>query len=153
MSAEAVARPLVGSGTRHHRTGSPTDPRSTPAQRISRFTAAVEEALRDGDVARRVGQAGILVRFDFTDRPVQPVFLVLDVGRPRATTDAQGPRPDVVLTLATADLDCCLHDGEELPLRILSGEIRFEGPVRKFLRVLPVLRGSVEKCAAARGTV
>lgn len=141
MSAEAVVSPLVRGGT----IGSG----STPAQRISSFVMAVEEALSDGEVARRVGQAGCLVRLDFTDRPVQPVFLLFDIRCPRATTDAQGPRPDVVLTLATADLDCCL---QELPLRILSGEIRFEGPVRKFLRVLPVLRGAVERCGMARLT-
>ncbi|WP_354698824.1 hypothetical protein [Paraconexibacter sp. AEG42_29] len=123
---------------------------ASPAQRVASFVDVVQEALKDDAVAFRMAQAGVLVRLDFTDRPVQPVFLALDVARPYATTEAQPRRADVVLTMTTADLDNCLRQGEELPLRILAGDIRFEGYVRKFLRVLPVLRAAVQACDAAR---
>jgi hypothetical protein len=132
---------------------SPTGPvevGTTPAQRIAAFVAAVEEALLDEAVVFRVGQAGVLIRLDFTDHPVQPVFLALDEQPPRATVTALPRRPDVVLTMTTAELNGCLRQGEELPLRILRGEIKFEGYVRKFLRVLPVLRAAVQANDDAR---
>jgi hypothetical protein len=123
---------------------------TTPAQRIAAFVASVEEALLDEAVVFRVGQAGVLIRLDFTDYPVQPVFLALDEHPPRATVAALPRRADVVLTMTSADLNDCLRQGEELPLRILRGDIRFEGYVRKFLRVLPVLRAAVQANDDAR---
>lgn len=117
---------------------------ATVAERITRFVEVIATALQDEAVAFRAGQAGVLVRVDFTDRPVQPIFLALDEDRPRATLDPVPRRPDVVLTMDSGYLDDCLRQGEELPLRILRGDIRFEGYVRKFLRVLPVLRAAVE---------
>lgn len=120
------------------------DSNTSAAERIARFVDVVDTALQDEAVAFRVGAAGVLVRVDFTDRPVQPVFLALDVAPPRATLEPQARRPDVVLTMDSGYLDDCLRQGEELPLRILRGDIRFEGYVRKFLRVLPVLRAAVE---------
>lgn len=134
----------------HHEDTREIEVGTSPAQRVTSFVAAVQEALRDEAVAFRVGQAGVLVRLDFTDRPVQPIFLALDVEPPHATVEAQARRADVVLTMTTADLDNCLRQGDELPLRILAGDIRFEGYVRKFLRVLPVLRAAVQACDEAR---
>ena len=123
---------------------------SSPAQRVADFVTAVNDALSEEGVAFRVSQAGVLVRLDFSDRAVQPIFLALDVQPPHASTDAPPRRPDAVLTMTTADLDDCLRQGKELPLRILSGEIKFEGYIRKFLRVLPILRAAVEDRATER---
>ncbi|MCU1678239.1 MAG: hypothetical protein JWM93_2997 [Frankiales bacterium] len=147
MSSKAAT--TLGAVTNTH-LGDAVEVGSSPAERISQFVTAVNDALSDADAARRVAQAGVLVRLDFTDRPVQPVFLQLDIDAPRATVDPQNRRPDAVLTLTTADLDGCLRHGEELPLRILSGEIRFQGFIRKFLRVLPVLRAAIEQRDAER---
>lgn len=124
---------------------------ATPAEQIAAFVATVSAALADDDIAERLGQAGVLVRLDCTDRPVQPIFIALDAARPHITLDPPTRRPDVVLTLTTPDLDGCLRQGVELPLRILSGEIAFEGCVRKFLRVLPVLRAEVQRLDGAAG--
>jgi hypothetical protein len=43
--------------------------------------------------------------------------------------------------MTTADLEAMFDDGEYFALKILSGDVAFEGPVRKFLPLLPVLRG------------
>lgn len=119
------------------------------ADRVARCVAAMNDALGDPDVAERVSQAGVLVRLDLADRPVQPVFLCFDRLPPLATTEPQPARPDVTLALTSADLEDALRHGEQLPLRILSGEIRFQGYVRKLLRVLPVLRAEIQARAAA----
>jgi len=120
------------------------------AERIQHYVDVVNAALADRDVGDRVAQAGVLVRLDFADRAVQPVFLRFDDAAPSATLEPQARRPDVTLALTTADLGACLRQGEQLPLRILSGEIRFQGPVRKFLRVLPVLRTALYAQETAR---
>jgi hypothetical protein len=123
---------------------------SSAAERVRHYVEVVNAALADRAVADRVAQAGVLVRLDFGDRPVQPVFLCFDVMPPFATTEPQPRRADVTLGLNTIDLSAYLRQGEQLPLRILSGEVRFEGPVRKFLRVLPVLRAALHAQELAR---
>lgn len=139
------------------RGATPVEVGSSAAERITHYVEVVNAALADREVAGRVAQAGVLVRLDFADRAVQPVFLRFDEADPSATVEPQPRRPDVTLGLTTGDLSACLRQGEQLPLRILSGEIRFEGPVRKFLRVLPVLRAALyaqetARDAAARAT-
>lgn len=132
----------------------PIEVGSSAAERVAHYVDVVNAALADREVAARVAQAGVLVRLDFADRAVQPVFLRFDEAAPSATVEPQRRRPDVTLGLTTADLSACLRQGEQLPLRILSGEVRFEGPVRKFLRVLPVLRAALyaqEMARAAAG--
>ena len=44
--------------------------------------------------------------------------------------------------MSSTDLEGMFREGEYLPIRILSGAVSFEGHVRKFLRVLPILRGA-----------
>jgi hypothetical protein len=39
----------------------------------------------------------------------------------------------------SADLDAVLRKRSYLPLQILAGAVEFDGYVRKFLRVLPIL--------------
>lgn len=134
----------AGAGAAHGtERAEPIEVGTTPAARINHYVDAVNAVLADDDVAARVAQAGVLVRLDFADRPVQPVFLRFDEDRPSATMEPQPRRPDVTLGLKTADLGDCLRQGEHLPLRILSGEISFQGPVRKFLRILPILRAAL----------
>jgi hypothetical protein len=41
------------------------------------------------------------------------------------------------------NLVATFSDGSYLPMEILAGRITFEGPVRKFLRVLPSIRDAV----------
>lgn len=122
-------------------------PEATPAERIAACVAALTAALAREEVAFRAAQAGVLVRVDCTDRAVQPIFFALDVEPVHVTLEPPTRRPDVVLTMTTEDLEASLRHGVQLPLRILSGEVAFEGPVRKFLRVLPVLRAAITDAA------
>lgn len=124
---------------------------ATPASRIADTVAAITDAFAREEVAAKVRQAGVLVRMDCTDRAVQPIFLILDEDPVRVTLDPPGRRPDVVLTMTTESLEAGVRDGVALPLRILSGEVRFHGPVRKFLRVLPVLRAAMTDATTAEG--
>lgn len=124
---------------------------STPAARIADTVAALDGVFALEEVAAKVRQAGVLLRLDCTDRAVQPIFLILDEDPVRVTLDPPGRRPDVVLTLTTESLRAVMCYGVALPLRILSGEIAFQGPVRKFLRVLPVLRAAMTDAATTEG--
>lgn len=121
------------------------EPTSVAERRAARFVDAVARALADAQTNAGVGQAGVDVRLNLTDRPDRPLHLLLAKAPARITAEPQLGRPDVCVTLTSADLDCFLRDAEQLPLRILAGDIAFQGYVRKLLRVLPILRAGVER--------
>jgi hypothetical protein len=123
--------------------GAPADDVERVASRVRDFAAAVESALAVEDVNQRMSTAGVLVRIDLADRAVQPILLGFDTSPAYVTLEARAQRADVVLKLSSDDLHDTVFRSGELPLRILSGAVPFEGNVRKFLRVLPVLRAEV----------
>lgn len=110
---------------------------------VREFVRAVEAALAVEDVNARMTTAGVLVRIDVTDRAMQPVLLGFDTKPAYVTQEPRAQRADVVIKLRSDELGDAIFRSGELPLRILSGAVRFEGNVRKFLRVLPVLRAEV----------
>ena len=118
-------------------------PSDRASANVREFVAAVEAALAVEDVNQRMTTAGVLVRIDLVDRPVQPILLGFDATPAYVTLEARAQRADVVLKLSSGDLHDAVFRSGELPLRILSGAVPFEGNVRKFLRVLPVLRAEV----------
>jgi hypothetical protein len=48
----------------------------------------------------------------------------------------------------SADLEAVLSRSDFLPLQILSGDVQFQGFVRKLLRVLPILTAAAAKVGA-----
>jgi hypothetical protein len=99
-------------------------------------------ALSDPATARQVTRAHIVVQVTVGAGPGQTLTVDL-----RSTDDQRGrPRgrrhSEVRLTAHGDDLDLFWRTDKRLPLMILSGEVAFEGPVRKLLRVLPVLRAA-----------
>lgn len=121
----------------------PADHGDRAVERVREFVDAVASALAVEDINQRVMTAGVLVRIDVSDRPVQPILLGFDADPAYVTLEPRAQRADVVLKLASDDLHDTVFRSGELPLRILSGAVPFEGNVRKFLRVLPVLRAEV----------
>lgn len=120
-------------------------------QTVQEFISVLEAVLATPEVQAKVTAANVDVRLTLRDRPGKPLHLMLSRDVPLVTGQAQLSRPDIILELASPDLRCFLHDGAELPLRILSGDIVFEGPVRKLLRVLPVIRAAAAQIAPPPG--
>lgn len=111
--------------------------------RLDRFMDVLVDAIAVDDVAHRLARAGVQVRIDLNDLPDTVITLQLD-SSPVKVVFGSPRRPDVRLWMWSADLEAVLHRGDYLPMQILAGKTRFEGTVRKFLRVLPILTGAVQ---------
>ena len=109
---------------------------------VDAFVRRLRRVLAEPQIAARVAAAGITVRIDLTDAPGRSVALLLDRMPPVVEDAGPAPgNPTVRLMLDSHELDALLHQGSHLPMAILDGAVTFEGSVRKFLRVMPILRG------------
>jgi hypothetical protein len=95
--------------------------------------AAEEHMLRE-----RLAEAHVRVRVEPTDAPASAIGLELAEGRTRVV-DARSPC-DVVVRLTDATLARILGGHGHLAMEIVAGEVTYEGPIRRLLRVLPILR-------------
>jgi hypothetical protein len=118
--------------------------------RLERFMGVLTEAVAAPEAAESLCKAGVRVRIDLKDLPDTAVSLLLDKPPARVIYGDEGQRPDVQLWMWSADLEAVLYKGGFLPLQILSGAVEFEGYVRKFLRVLPILTAEATRVAEAQ---
>jgi hypothetical protein len=124
--------------------------RSSKAVKGPGLRKALEEAmLLEVDQVRRLGSAGTSVTFSITDAPKASVTLLLD-RQPPAVAD--GSEPAEITIELTAELAASFARGElALPTRIFSGEVVYNGPVRKYLGFDPILRSLLGRVNAAEG--
>ncbi|WP_320671831.1 SCP2 sterol-binding domain-containing protein [Patulibacter defluvii] len=119
---------------------------------VAAFARRVALGLRHREAAERLAQADVRALIEITDRPDTAVTLLFDREPPAVVEGAvAGVEPTVRLYLTASDLEGMLDEGTHLPMAILAGEVRFEGAVRKLLRVLPILRGAVAEHEAGDG--
>jgi phospholipid/cholesterol/gamma-HCH transport system ATP-binding protein len=82
--------------------------------------------------------AGTSVRIELTDNPGLAITLVLDRSNVQVMS---GSHPaEVELTMASIDLEKLAAGELSLAMGIARGQVRATGPVRKFLRVEPIVR-------------
>ena len=106
------------------------------------FVRRIRRILSDPQIAARVSAAGITVRIDLSDVPGRSLALLFDRNPPTVEeSGAAQVHPTVRLMLDSRELDALLNEGSHLPMAILAGAVTFEGSVRKFLSVMPILRG------------
>lgn len=106
------------------------------------FVRRIRRIVADPQIAARVSAAGLTVRIDLSDLPDRSLALLFDRNPPSVEeSGAALARPTVRLLLDSRELDAMLNEGSHLPMAILGGAVTFEGSVRKFLRVMPILRG------------
>lgn len=112
------------------------------ADPVEVFVRRIRRILGDEAIAARVSAAGITVRIDLVGEPGRMVTLLFDRMPPAVEIGTAGRvHPTVRLQLDARELDALLSEGSHLPMAILEGVVTFEGAVRKFLRVMPILRG------------
>jgi hypothetical protein len=126
-----------------------TEITSLARRRFDRFAETLEAVFEDADVTTRLAQAGVVVRIDLTDLPGAVATLMLDRAPAEFAIRSMPARPDVRLHMRSADLEAMFREGEYLPMQILSGAVTFEGYVRKFLRVLPILCHAASQATSA----
>jgi hypothetical protein len=125
-------------------TQGPIPTHHSPEQRLGRLVDLLTVALGDASVARRLAEAGIVVRIDLVDAPGAALTFLFDRTPPSAVGGTAPDWPAVRLWMTLDDLESICNEGSYLPMKILSGEVRFEGMVRKFLRVMPILRRALD---------
>lgn len=116
----------------------------TPAARLERFVLVVQHALEDEGASQQFATHGVSVRIHLSDAPDTGVTLFLDRTPAEIVTGTGGGQADVQLLLDSHDLEAICCEGTYLPTKIVAGEVTYEGPVRKFLRMLPVLRRAAQ---------
>jgi hypothetical protein len=134
---------MIQSHTRGRLTESSADER----QAIDDFVSRLSRAFASRGVSAQVAEAGIVVSIEVDGLPRTHAHLLLDRVPCVARVGPAPGRPDVRLRLPLRALSVFWDDGSHLALRTLSGEIRFEGTVRKLLRVMPILRDAVKRTA------
>jgi hypothetical protein len=120
-------------------------------QALERFCAAMEAAADDPRLSATLARAGTTVRIELADEPDLAVTLLLD-RTPVEVVDG-GTDSEVSLSIASVDLDRLCSPDFHLSMAIGRGRVQYDGNVRKFLRVTPVVRhASLPTRAAATDT-
>ena len=121
--------------------------RSSKAVKDPGLRESLEQVmLLGGDQVRRLGSAGTSVTFSIVDAPKASVILLLDRQPPEV---AGGVEPAEITIELTTELAASFARGElALPTRIFSGEVPYNGPVRKYLSFDPILRSLLARVNA-----
>ena len=118
-----------------HETG---EARRHAERALDRFCAAMEAASEDPALCSALARAATTVRIRLADEPDLAVTLLLD-REPIEVVDS-GIDAEVELSIASVDLDRLCSPDFHLSMAIARGRVDYEGLVRKFLRVTPVVR-------------
>lgn len=108
-----------------------------------RMVAFFESAGDGHDLTERLGFAETTVHIHVCDpgSPTPTAGCTIAMrgghvgGECRITGDAE-----VTLTASTTTLLDVIYGDQALPIAILAGDVRYSGPVRKFLRVVPIFQ-------------
>jgi phospholipid/cholesterol/gamma-HCH transport system ATP-binding protein len=131
FEAELTARRKAGTGA------AVTHARDQAAQILERFRAAIESAGGRERLSHRLAQADTTVRIELADEPDLALTLLLDREPVGVTRDAPA---EVDLSLSSVDLERLWSGDFNLAMAIARGRVHATGPVRKFLRVMPIIR-------------
>jgi phospholipid/cholesterol/gamma-HCH transport system ATP-binding protein len=111
---------------------------------LEEFAAMIEDAGSDPDISHRLSLAETTVEVILADETDLSVTLQFDrvpiVVQRGGDSDAEA-----TMTVASYDLAQLYTQEFQLPMAIANGRVRTTGPVRKFLRVVPVLRPLAEQ--------
>jgi hypothetical protein len=140
--APVLHDPALAEVTRNFLSGRQRDGNATAAHRhseeaLGRFCAAMETAAADPNLSRKLARAGTTVRITLADDPDLGVTLLLD-RTPIQVVDNTAAA--VELSIASVDLDRLCSPEFHLAMAIARGRVQYQGAVRKFLRVTPIVR-------------
>jgi hypothetical protein len=105
---------------------------------LERFCMAMEAASRDGRLSSVLARANTTIRIELADDPELYVTLLLD-RQPIEVAEGDVPA-EVEMSIVSVDLARLYSPDFHLAMAITRGRVGYRGPVRKFLRVTPVVR-------------
>jgi phospholipid/cholesterol/gamma-HCH transport system ATP-binding protein len=113
--------------------------RSQAERSMQRFRARIEAAATDEHVSGRLALAGTTIHIELADEPDLATTLQLD--RDPIEVVAGNTPAEIDMALSSVDLERLWSRDFNLAMAIARGRVRVSGPVRKFLRVMPIVRG------------
>lgn len=149
-SVEVIAQYIRAEGARGHVEPDGAAARRYTSSALDRFCHAIETAADDPRLSSVLSRANTTVRIQLADDPELGVTLLLDRDPVELVDDAIDA--EVSLNIVSVDL-ARLHSSDfHLPMAIVRGRVGYEGPIRKFLRVTPVIRHASPAPASHRPT-
>lgn len=135
--------------------GRRTPPTAARAQDVyDAFVSIMTQAMNDSELTRRLASAEVVANIHLRDSP-QGLVLALHLDRtPIELTAGAVPGAEVDLFIDTDDVMRFWTGEINLAMRIIHGDVAYEGPVRKLLRIVPIARRLVsdfQAQAAASG--
>ncbi|MHB8691280.1 MAG: ATP-binding cassette domain-containing protein [Solirubrobacteraceae bacterium] len=105
---------------------------------LDEFAAIIEDAASDPELSGRLSLAETTVECVLADDPDLSVTLLFDRD-PVEVRRNHDSSAEITLRIASFDLQHLASEDFRLPMAIARGRVTASGPVRKFLRVVPVL--------------
>jgi hypothetical protein len=138
-SVEAVGRFMEDWDRKHGGGGGDgtASARAYTESALERFCEAIEAASRDESLSHVLGRANTTVRIELADDPSLAITLLLD-RQPIEVVDAQDA--EIQMKIISVDLARLYSPDFHLAMSIARGRVTYTGPVRKFLRISPVVR-------------
>jgi phospholipid/cholesterol/gamma-HCH transport system ATP-binding protein len=118
---------------------------------LEEFAGMIEDAGSDPEISHRLSLAETTLEVILADETDLSVTLLFD----RVPIEVQrggGGDAESSMTVASYDLAQLFTKEFQLPMAIANGRVQPTGPVRKFLRVVPVLRPLAERYRARDGS-
>jgi hypothetical protein len=106
---------------------------------LEEFTTTLETGVRDKGLHDRLALASTTIAITLADEPELSATLLLDRS-PIEVIDGITSDAESQIWIASVDLERIWSPDFYLPMAIAKGRIRVAGPVRKFLRIVPILR-------------
>lgn len=106
---------------------------------LERFSQAMEAASRDERLSSVLGRSDTTVRIHLLDEPDLSITLLLDRS-PIEVVDDDSAEAETDVGIVSVDLARLYSPDFHLPMAMARGRATYTGPVRKFLRVTPVVR-------------
>ena len=106
---------------------------------LERFTSMLESGVSDKGLHDRLALASTTIAITLADEPDLSATLLLDRA-PIEVVDGIAGDAESQIWIASVDLERIWSPDFYLPMAIAKGRIRVAGPVRKFLRIVPILR-------------
>ena len=106
---------------------------------LEEFVAIIEDAAKDEELSRRLALGETTAEVVLADEPDLSVTLMLD-RTPIEVHEDPEEDAEITLRIASFDLEHLCTEHAKLAMAIARGRVGADGPVRKLLRVAPVMR-------------
>jgi hypothetical protein len=109
-----------------------------PERAMRAFRGLIEMVCEDPATSARVTLADTTVQINLSDASGYAFTLYLDAER--VELGDSDPQAQIALAMTTLQLEQLTRGELALAMEIAHGHVAYTGPVRKFLRVIPILR-------------